>query len=926
MGDKLTTVSAHRHTDPKHLSQLVHGELDWIAMKALEKDRTRRYETASGFAADIERYLRDEAVHACPPSARYRLRKFVRRNRASLAGLLLLAISLVVALAGITGGIGWAMRDRTARDEQTAQERTARQAKVSAQLELILEEVARLEKAEKWSDALVSARRAQPALAAGEAPPDIQARAHQALADLELVNRLDEIRMESGTPWADSDVRGRQAAQSDREYASALRTAGIDIDAVTLIQAVDRIKSRSSIAPALLPALDDWVAVRSVGTDEAATRRLIDVLRGADPDPWRQQMRDLLARNDWPGISKLTTATDLDRQPAATLSFLYAILHSRSPLYEEKELVLRRAQWRYPNDFWINHRLGVNLIWKDDPDQVREGIGFMRAAVAVRPSSSHAMMNLGNGYSHLHQNDEAIACYGNAIRLNSGNYVAYICLSTPLVAKGFDDEAIAALERVIKTAPNRAGGYAGLSVIHSSRRDVRLRNIARAIEMADKAVELEPTASNNWTVLGIARFRQGRWQEARSALLKSKEVAADGWGGDRRFEQSIDWFVLAMCHHHMGDSQAARVNYMQAAAWMAQNPPSSALLIRLRAEADELLGLDTRAAAKSEEAARNAAAEQERLSKRVRIAAARPGNASAHHILGVSLAENGKWAEAKTAFEEAVRLEPNEADHHHSFGGALRQQGKLAEAQSEYNLAIRLQPRRRESHHDLGLTYARLGQWENARASLQRCFELDQRDFFFLFQLASLCLYTNDLGNYRLVCHELIRDQGKTNDMGFADCTIKACVLAPGFGADAQQAMTLADTPAFKTVNGPGREWFEMARALVYYRADRFDSAAEIIARSVPMQDGVRDASASSILAMSQHRLGKVTESRSALSNAQRIISTKMPKTERGEVFGDDWHDWLHAQLLCSEAQKLLSEQRPTTQRSGEAAQLGTRR
>ena len=57
------------------------GELDWIVMKALEKDRNRRYETANGLAADIERYLHDEPVEACPPSAGYRFRKFARRNK-----------------------------------------------------------------------------------------------------------------------------------------------------------------------------------------------------------------------------------------------------------------------------------------------------------------------------------------------------------------------------------------------------------------------------------------------------------------------------------------------------------------------------------------------------------------------------------------------------------------------------------------------------------------------------------------------------------------------------------------------------------------------------------------------------------------------------------------------------------------------------
>src|SRR5205823_7401513 len=82
LGQAASTVSANRKSEPKRLSQLFRGELDWIVMKALEKDRNRRYETASSFAADVERYLHDEPVQACPPSIVYRFRKFARRNQA----------------------------------------------------------------------------------------------------------------------------------------------------------------------------------------------------------------------------------------------------------------------------------------------------------------------------------------------------------------------------------------------------------------------------------------------------------------------------------------------------------------------------------------------------------------------------------------------------------------------------------------------------------------------------------------------------------------------------------------------------------------------------------------------------------------------------------------------------------------------------
>src|SRR5205823_12065773 len=94
--DSLPSISAQRQTEPAKLTRLVRGELDWIVMKWLEKDRNRRYETANGLAMDLQRYLADEPVLACPPSAWYRLRKFARRNKDAFTAAALVAAALVV--------------------------------------------------------------------------------------------------------------------------------------------------------------------------------------------------------------------------------------------------------------------------------------------------------------------------------------------------------------------------------------------------------------------------------------------------------------------------------------------------------------------------------------------------------------------------------------------------------------------------------------------------------------------------------------------------------------------------------------------------------------------------------------------------------------------------------------------------------------
>jgi WD40 repeat protein/serine/threonine protein kinase/tetratricopeptide (TPR) repeat protein len=119
--DTLPSVAANRGTEPARLSKLMKGELDWLVMKALEKDRTRRYETANALSRDIQRYLADEVVEARPPSAAYRLRKFVRRHKGQVIAASLVLLALVGGIVGTTLGLFEARR-------QTAEKEEARQA------------------------------------------------------------------------------------------------------------------------------------------------------------------------------------------------------------------------------------------------------------------------------------------------------------------------------------------------------------------------------------------------------------------------------------------------------------------------------------------------------------------------------------------------------------------------------------------------------------------------------------------------------------------------------------------------------------------------------------------------------------------------------------------------------------------------------
>jgi serine/threonine protein kinase/tetratricopeptide (TPR) repeat protein len=157
----LPSIAAQRKTEPAKLTKLVRGELDWIVMKALEKDRSRRYVTANSFARDVERYLRDERVEASPPSTAYRLRKFLRRNKLKVAAAILAVGGLLLATGGLTFGL---LQTRRAADvaEREATKTRAALDQVSTEKDRTQFALERLQQEQqKTREALASATRAK---------------------------------------------------------------------------------------------------------------------------------------------------------------------------------------------------------------------------------------------------------------------------------------------------------------------------------------------------------------------------------------------------------------------------------------------------------------------------------------------------------------------------------------------------------------------------------------------------------------------------------------------------------------------------------------------------------------------------------------------------------------------------------------------
>jgi non-specific serine/threonine protein kinase/serine/threonine-protein kinase len=134
---ELPAIAARRHLEPQKLTRLVHGDLDWIVMRCLEKEQARRYETANQLGQEIQRFLADEPVQAGPPSARYRLKKFLRRNRWPVAAAMLFALGLIAGIIGTNIGMIAAERARSAEAEQRkAAEANERKARIAVEREV----------------------------------------------------------------------------------------------------------------------------------------------------------------------------------------------------------------------------------------------------------------------------------------------------------------------------------------------------------------------------------------------------------------------------------------------------------------------------------------------------------------------------------------------------------------------------------------------------------------------------------------------------------------------------------------------------------------------------------------------------------------------------------------------------------------------
>jgi tetratricopeptide (TPR) repeat protein len=494
----LTAIAANRGLEPRKLSGLVRGELDWIVMKALEKDRNRRYETANALAADVQRYLADEPVLAGPPSAWYRCRKFVQRHTMGLA----IAGVVLSCLALLGGGIGW-----------MAGERAVRRAKNAAVFEEALQQADAFLKEENWAEARAAAQRAADLLAGAGGKASLEQRLKRLQADLEMAAALELARLaKAETKDEHFDYLGSASL-----YADAFRHYNLPVLELEPDEAARRIGA-SAIREQLLAALVDWWKIKRLPA-EADRKQLGAVVRLVDSVPWQQQVVAALEDEDGTQLARLAQQPEVLSQPPAGLVALAAALGKTD--LPAAVTFLRQAQQRHPDDFWINFKLALCLM-EMKPPQLDEGIGFYRAAVALRPHSPVAHNNLGGALWEKGRLDEAIAEFQQAIRLKPDYAEAHNNLGLVLREKGRLDEAIAEHREALRLKPDYASAHNNLgnALMDKGRLD-------EAIAEFQEAIRLKPDYAHAHTGLGGALWEKGRLDEAIAECQQALRLKPD---------------------------------------------------------------------------------------------------------------------------------------------------------------------------------------------------------------------------------------------------------------------------------------------------------------------------------------------------------------------------------------------------------------
>jgi serine/threonine-protein kinase len=594
----------------RHRKRCVPAALEAVCAKAMAAKPEDRYPSAKALAQDVQRWLADEPVSAYREPWAARTGRWLRRHR-TLASATTVGLLVSLVLGGFS--VWWVQREEDRRRRG---------------VEEALQEVDRLQGQARWAEARLVLDGAESHL--GQAGAEsLRVRLEQARRDLDLVARLDAIRLKRAT-WLKDRF---DDAGADRGYEEAFREAGMaEVGGDVGVAAA--WLGDSAVREALVAALDDWAACAG-----KPRRRnwLLAVARRADPDEWRDRLRDPAVWDDGAAQARLARGKAAADQSPQLLVALATRLQG-----EEEERLLRRAQERHPEDFWLNFKLADALRHGKKPG---EAVGYYRAALALRPGTYAVYINLGIALKDKGKVDEAISHYRQAIDIDPRLAQPHYNLGVALADKGKVDEAIACYRKAIALDPRLAPAHTNLGVVLAGK-----GKPDEAIACHRKAIEIDPKDAPAHNNLGVVLAGKGKPDEAIACYQKAIDL----------------------------DPRHARAHYNLGVALKRKGKVDEAIACYQKA-----IDLDPRYAPAHNNLG-NALDGKGKVGEAIecyrKAIALDPRYAAAHYNLGNALSGKGKVDEAIPCYQKAIDLDPGYAEAHCNLGDALRSQGRLAES------------------------------------------------------------------------------------------------------------------------------------------------------------------------------------------------------------------------------------------------------
>ena len=528
-----------------------------------------------------------------------------------------------------------------------------------------------------------------------------------------------------------------------------------------------------------------------------------------------------------------------------------------------------------------------------------------REALRFRPDSGVAQYNLGHALTSLARPAEAVTAYREAIRLMPRHAAAHYELAGRLMNLKRLDEAEAACREAIRLRPEDGYAHNRLAGI------LELRGALADAELAHgEAIRLAPGAWQAHSDFASFLIRSNRFQEAEAESRATLRLSR----GEPKVHNDLGNALLGQ-----GKLQEAEAEYRAAIQLDARyvHAHSNLGLVRIRQQRfEEAEGFYRAAIALDSPNANHrfylgycltmqARAEEAEIEYRQAIQL-HPDHRNAHFNLGVVLMHRDRHADAIASWREALRLDPGSLKIRMLLAEALVSIDRWPEAERLFEEIVRLAPLDGENHSAIGGLYATGGRWKKAAVAVARALELGHDVSY---PAAALFLYTGDVDAYRNACRIMLRQCGETMAPEQAERTAKTCLLVPPVVEERERVLELADRALTCTEGHTFRWYFEVTKALADYRAGRYDDTLRRLEALSPESERVNadaiEATISAVKAMACYQLGNPRWGRFELSKARLAIDHSAGRVNNRSLIGV-WHDWVHAMILCGEAERLI--------------------